>query len=77
MLVRGDFARLKNLTVSYNLPKNFVQKLSLRGARVYLSGANLMTISKCEIEPELQSDGYYNYGMPALRTVSFGVEVSF
>ncbi|MBQ1881777.1 MAG: TonB-dependent receptor, partial [Bacteroidales bacterium] len=77
MLVKGDFARLKNLSISYNLPKAFVQKLSLRNARVYLSGANLLTISKCEIEPELQSDGYYNYGMPALRTWSFGVEVSF
>ena len=77
MLVKGDFARLKNMTISYNLPKNFVQKLSLRGARVYLSGANLLTISKAECEPELQSDGYYNYGMPALRTWSFGVEVSF
>ncbi|MBO7562000.1 MAG: TonB-dependent receptor [Bacteroidales bacterium] len=77
MLVKGDFARLKNMTISYNLPKSFVQKLSLRGARVYLSGANLLTISKAECEPELQSDGYYNYGMPALRTWSFGVEVSF
>ena len=77
MLVKGDFARLKNMTISYHLPKNFVQKLSLRGARVYLSGANLLTISKAECEPELQSDGYYNYGMPALRTWSFGVEVSF
>ena len=77
MLVKGDFARLKNMTVSYNLPKNFVQKLSLRGARVYLSGTNLITISKAECEPELQSDGVYNYGMPALRTWSFGVEVTF
>ncbi|MBQ6310170.1 MAG: TonB-dependent receptor [Bacteroidales bacterium] len=77
MLVRGDFARLKNLTISYNLPRAFVQKLTLRNARVYLSGANLLTISKCEIEPELQSNGIYEYGMPALRTWSFGVEVSF
>ncbi len=77
MLVKGDFARLKNLSVSYTLPREFVQKFSIRNARVYLSGANLLTISKCEVDPEIQSDGYYNYGMPALRTWSLGLEISF
>lgn len=77
MLERGDFLRLKNLNVSYTLPKKWVEKLTLRNARVYVAGSNLWTWSNCDIDPEIQSDGRYNYNMPALRTVTLGLEVSF
>ncbi len=74
---KGDFLRLKNLTVSYTLPKTFTQKYSISNARVYVAGANLLTFSGLHIDPELPSDGYYNFGMPAMRTVTLGLEVSF
>ena len=76
-LKKGDFLRLKNLTLSYSIPKNFINKMGLTNARVYLAGANLLTFSGLDIDPEIQSSGYYNYSMPALRTVTLGVEVSF
>jgi TonB-linked SusC/RagA family outer membrane protein len=74
---KGDFLRLKNLTVSYTLPKTFTQKYSISNARVYVAGANLLTFSGLHVDPELPSDGYYNFGMPAMRTVTLGLEVSF
>ena len=74
---KGDFLRLKNLTVSYRLPKTFTQKYSISNARIYMAGANLLTFSGLHIDPELPSDGYYNFGMPAMRTVTLGLEVSF
>ena len=76
-LKKGDFLRLKNLTLSYSIPKNFINKMGLTNARVYLAGANLLTFSGLDIDPEIRSSGYYNYSMPALRTVTLGVEVSF
>ena len=76
-LHRGDFLRLKNMTVSYNLPKNFVKKCSILNARIYIAGTNLLTFSGLDIDPEIEGDGYYNYSMPTLRTVTFGVEVTF
>lgn len=76
-LFKGDYLRLKNATVSYNLPKTFVSKAGITNARVYVAGANLLTFSGLHVDPEIQQSGYYNMGMPAMRTVTFGVEVSF
>ncbi len=76
-LQKGDYLRLKNLTISYNLPKTFVNRLSLTNARVYVAGSNLLTFAGTEIDPEIQSNGYYNFNMPALRTFTLGLEVSF
>ncbi len=73
----GDYLRLKNVTLSYNLSDRFTQKMRVNGARVFLSGSNLLTFSGLDIDPEIQASGYYNFYMPALRTVSLGVEVSF
>lgn len=74
---KGDYLRLKNLTVSYNIPRSFTSKLGISNARMYISGTNLLTFSGLDIDPEIQSSGYYYYTMPALRTVAFGLEVSF
>ena len=77
VLFKGDYLRLKNATVSYNLPKTFVNKAGITSARVYVAGANLLTFSGLHVDPEIQQSGYYNMNMPAMRTVTFGVEVSF
>jgi hypothetical protein len=76
-LFKGDFLRLKNATVSYNLPKAFTKKANITNARVYVAGANLLTFSGLHVDPEIQQSGYYSMGMPSMRTVTFGVEVSF
>ena len=76
-LFEGDYLRLKNATISYNLPKDLVKKAGITNARAYLAGANLLTFSKLHVDPEIQQSGYYSMGMPAMRTVTFGVEVSF
>ena len=73
---KGDFLRLKNMTLSYNLPQNFVNKIGLLNARVYVAGSNLLTFSGLDIDPEIQSSGFYKYSMPALRSVTLGLEIS-
>lgn len=75
-LHKGDYLRLKNMTISYNLPSKVKDYLRLSNARVYLSGNNLLTFSKLHFDPEVQANGYYNFTFPALRTVTLGVEIS-
>jgi len=74
---KGDFLRLKDLTLSYNVPRTLLNKINLVNARVYVSGTNLITFANTDIDPEVTVNGRYRYGMPALRSVSFGLEVSF
>ena len=76
-LFKGDYLRLKNATLSYTLPKDLVKKATISNARVYVAGANLLTFSDLHVDPEVPQSGKYNMGMPAMRTITFGVEVSF
>ena len=76
-LKKGDYLRLKNLTLSYNLPRTFSEKLGMSNTRLYIAGANLLTFSKLNIDPEIQSNGYYYYNMPAMRTCTFGIDITF
>lgn len=42
----GSYARLKNITLGYTLPKSLVQKAGIASLRFYFSGQNLYTITK-------------------------------
>ena len=76
-LYDATFARLKTAEIGYRLPTSLTSRLgSLDSARLYVSGFNLLTWSK-ELEwadPELSGD-FTQY--PPLRTINFGLNVSF
>lgn len=83
-IVDGDFVRLRNLTLGYNLPSTVVNRLKLSKLRVYVSGQNLMTITKYPYwDPEVNSDDFDSniakggdfYTAPQPRTILFGINV--
>ena len=77
MILPGDYIRLKNMTISYNLPEKWVKKLSLEKIRVYASATNLFALSGLHFDPELpRYGGFVFYQTPPTRTISFGIEVS-
>ena len=61
----------------HNLPGNFSKKLSMSNARIYVAAADLLTFSGLNIDPEIKSNGYYYYTMPAMRTVTIGLDLTF
>jgi len=73
-LKNGNYMKLKNLTIGYTFPKEWVKKAFIQNARVYVSGENLLTITKFEgSDPERMSgDGY----LP-IRQYTVGVNVTF
>jgi len=74
---KGDYIRLKNVQIGYNLPHNLLNRLNLSKLRVYVSGSNLFTITDYEgWDPE--GAGYvYNAHVPQLKVYSFGIDMSF
>ena len=55
---KGDFIKLRSVTLSYNLPKNLVDKAKLTNARFYVSGSNLAMITDYPgPDPEVSSNG--------------------
>ncbi len=77
---KGDYVRLDNATVGFNIPKpaKYVSNI-----RIYTSVNNLFTITKYKgIDPEINQGGVapgidYNNFYPKTRTFLFGVNVSF
>jgi TonB-linked SusC/RagA family outer membrane protein len=56
-LENADFLRLKNVSVSYDLPSSLNEKLKLQSARLTLSGINLVTLTKYTgLDPEASSN---------------------
>lgn len=79
----GAYCRLKNVTLSYDLPAAWVNKVGLDKVQVFFSGENLLTFTplKGMFDPEAiftgnsyQSEGGKNY--PMNRVLSFGVIVN-
>jgi TonB-linked SusC/RagA family outer membrane protein len=82
----GSFVRLKNVQLSYNLP---IEKWKIKGlakGQIYVSGQNLLTITKYSwYDPEVNSYGSSNsivqgvdhYVYPTAKTLTFGVRASF
>jgi TonB-linked SusC/RagA family outer membrane protein len=77
-LQRGDYCRLKDLTLSYNLPKNWVNKINLQGVKVYISGLNLYTWHDVDFwDPERGIDGQGVGIYPMTKSFVGGIELSF
>lgn len=77
-LFDASYMRMKNLSLSYNIPKSVVQKAYLSNCRVYVQAENLFTIYGTEgLDPEQAVNGLSYMRYPNTRTFSFGVNVSY
>ena len=76
-LYKADYIRLRNLQVAYRLPADLIQNMGLGGARFYISGTNLLTITDYPgYDPE-GSTWIDTVPVPNLKTYSFGVSLDF
>ena len=69
---------LKNITLGYNIPQSVLNKIGIKGAKVYYSGQNLLTITGFAngFDPEAPADSRGNY-YPQVKTNIFGLNVNF
>lgn len=82
----GDYVRLKNITLAYNLPEAFLKTIGISAARVYVTGVNVLTITKYTgWDPEVNADyraGNRNqggdfYSAPQIKNYSVGLKINF
>jgi TonB-linked SusC/RagA family outer membrane protein len=77
-LYDASFLRLKNVSLSYAIPANYVQRAGISNARVYFNGSNLLTFSKYKnADPEVNQYGTRGWETPIGKTYTFGIEFSF
>lgn len=90
-LLDMSYLRIKNITLGYSFDAELLEKVRLASARVYVALENFVTwdnLNGLPIDPEV-INGYsmfnesnYNLsrtgvGMPAFKSVSFGVQLNF
>lgn len=73
----ASFMRLKNLTVTYALPKKLLEAIQMQSLVLHFTGRNLWTITDFGgYDPEPQTN-VYKFAYPNTRQYEFGLEVSF
>lgn len=81
---KGDYLCLREVTLSYDLPKGLLQKSKfINNARIYVTGSNLLYITKFSgpsPEPPVSGTtitGIYSGTYPTPRTFIMGLQVGF
>ena len=70
------YLRLKNVQISYSLPKRWISATHFSNASVYLQGVNVLTLSSFKLWDVEQSDGRGDV-YPNTMSYSLGVNFSF
>ncbi len=80
----GSFIRLKEVTLSYSIPANYLEGWFVNSASAYVSGTNLLTWSRYSgYDPEVNSStnpfvqGVDNGSFPKSRSFNLGIRVQF
>lgn len=82
----ASYVRLKTLSLGYNVPASFISKYYLSSLRLYISGQNLLTFTKYDLnDPEVNTDfiagnvsqGTDFYAAPQAKTIMFGINIGF
>ena len=74
----GSYIRFKDITLSYNLPQTALDKIRVKGLRIYVSGLNLYTFSDVSaFDPEAGVTGVVQGIYPYTKSVVGGIELTF
>lgn len=80
-LFDASYLSVKNITVGYNFPQKWMDKIGIGGIRVYASLDNMWLItSQSGIDPRQSLVGGMEVGAmgyPQMRTCSLGVNITF
>ena len=75
-LVKGDYFKIQNVELALYISPDKLKIIHSRGARLFVRGANLLTISKVkDVDPESINSGVTTY--PLYKTFTGGVKLTF
>lgn len=79
-LYKGDYGRIRDLTLSYQLPGELAKKLKLSSAVFYVRGTNLFTLvrdKKLPWDPEQGVASQTNLNVFIPKTITAGINIGF
>ena len=90
-LEKGDYIRMRNITLSYDFPSRYLDKVPFTDIKLYVQGQNLLTFTEFYGDPEvgISSGETINfastvapgeatlYSYPNTKSIQLGVDVKF
>jgi hypothetical protein len=79
-LFKGDYIRLRNLTLGYNLSNALTSRLGISGLRFYVRGTNLWTKTydkNLTVDPEQGVNSLSNLNIFYTKSLTAGLNLSF
>ncbi|MGY0039639.1 hypothetical protein [Pedobacter sp. NJ-S-72] len=79
-LYKGDYIRLRDVTLAYDLPKSVLTSLKVSSIKVYARASNLYTWVRDKnlpYDPESFATSSTNFTVYMPKTIAFGVNVGF
>lgn len=79
-LFDGDYVRLKDIVLGYNLPKAWISRVKFDGLSIFVRGTNLFTRVKdkgLKYDPEINIYGLASMTNPPIKSLSFGLNLNF
>lgn len=74
----ASFLRLKNVTLAYQLPNTWLERIGISSVKLHATATNLLTFSKYkEADPEVNNYGTRGWETPYAKTFSFGIDLNF
>ena len=85
----GSYLRLRNVQLTYSLPNNWMKKVGISGAQIYIQGQNILTLTKYTgLDPDinLRTSGNDNQDIhmgidegayPVAKSYLLGVRLKF
>ena len=84
--ISSDYLSVNNVTLGYNFPKKWMNKIKVAGLRLYVSGDNLAVVSARKgVDPRFSvglgsmtsNSGLNSGGYAAMRTITGGLTLTF
>jgi TonB-linked SusC/RagA family outer membrane protein len=79
-LYKGDYIRLRDVQLSYAIPKSALDKAHISNLSIYLRGTNLLTFAtdkNLSVDPELGANSLTDFQVFNPKTVSAGIKIGF
>ncbi|MGN0081967.1 MAG: SusC/RagA family TonB-linked outer membrane protein, partial [Bacteroides fragilis] len=77
-LIGADYFNIRNITLGYTFPKNWLSAAAIENARLYLAADNVAIFSKRKgMDPRQYISGQSQANYSAIRTLSVGLSLTF
>ena len=79
-LYKGDYIRLRNVEMGYNIPPSALKKANISSVYFYVRGTNLFTFGadkNLPVDPEVGAQSISDFQVFMPKTISVGIKIGF